>query len=57
MAVKVKADKRAEFDGIVKKMVAANRQHKGVNWTASGTVYGDRQTVYFTVSRPELCRD
>ena len=38
--VQVKPEKRADFDAISKKMVAANRQNKGDEWLAMETVYG-----------------
>jgi hypothetical protein len=43
----VKPEKRADFDAISKKMVAANRQAKGDSWIAMETVYGrgDRVTL------------
>src|ERR1700675_4711723 len=36
----VKPEKRADFDAITKKMVAANRQNKGDEWLTMETVYG-----------------
>jgi hypothetical protein len=48
---KVKQDKRTEYDGIVKKMVAANRQHKGDNWVTYQVEYGEAITLYFVSTR------
>jgi antibiotic biosynthesis monooxygenase (ABM) superfamily enzyme len=47
----VKPDKRAEFDAINKKMVAANRQNKGDTWIAMETVYGPGNRVSFISTR------
>src|SRR5437588_10371579 len=41
----VKPEKRADFDAISKKMVAANRQNKGDEWLAMETVYGTMNRV------------
>ena len=49
--VQVKPDKRAEFDAINKKIIAANRQNKGDNWLAMETVYGPGNRVTFTSTR------
>lgn len=49
--VKVKPEKRAEFDAINKKMVEMNRRNKGDHWLASETMYGETNTVYFTSQR------
>jgi quinol monooxygenase YgiN len=43
----VKPEKRAEFDAITKKMVAANRQNKGDNWLTLETIYGNGNRVTF----------
>lgn len=43
--VQVKPEKRADFDAISKKMVAANRQNKGDEWLAMETVYGPMNRV------------
>ena len=48
---KVKPEKRAECDAIMKRMVDANRLHKGDAWTTSETIYGDFNTVYFVSLR------
>src|SRR5438093_9105015 len=44
---KVKPEKRAEFDAVCKKIAEANRRFKGDNFLASGTVYGEGNTVSF----------
>src|SRR5213593_1397494 len=49
--VKVKPEKRAEFDAAVKKMVTANWKNKGDAWIASETSYGEGNTVFFTSLR------
>ena len=43
--VQVKPEKRADFDAISKKMVAANRQNKGDEWLAMETAYGPMNRV------------
>src|SRR5258708_39165334 len=43
--VKVKPEKRAEFDAINKKMAALNRRNKGDNWLASENTYGEGNVV------------
>ena len=47
----VKPEKRAEFDAIAKKMVAANRQSKGDIWLTMETVYGPGNRVTFVSTR------
>jgi antibiotic biosynthesis monooxygenase (ABM) superfamily enzyme len=47
----VKPEKRADFDAINKKMVAANRQNKGDSWIAMETVYGRGDRVTFISTR------
>jgi hypothetical protein len=47
----VKPDKRADFDAINKKLVAANRQNKGDEWMAMETVYGPMNRVTFVSMR------
>ena len=41
----VKPEKRADFDALSKKMVAANRQNKGDEWLAMETVYGPMNRI------------
>lgn len=50
-SVQVKPDKRADFDAISKKMVAANRQNKGDTWLAMETAYGPADRVTFVSTR------
>jgi hypothetical protein len=49
--VQVKPEKRADFDAITKKMVAANRQNKGDAWLTTETVYGQGDRVTFISMR------
>ena len=50
-SVQVKPDRRADFDAIAKKIVAANRQNNGDNWLALETVYGPGDRVTFVSPR------
>lgn len=52
--VKVKPEKRAEFDAIAKKIVDANRKHNGDRWLAFETSYGENNTVHFVSNRADL---
>jgi hypothetical protein len=47
----VKPEKRAAFDAISKKMVAANRQNKGDIWLTMETAYGPGNRVTFISTR------
>jgi hypothetical protein len=47
----VKPEKRAEFDAITKKMVAANHQNKGDAWLTMETAYGPGNRVTFVSMR------
>jgi hypothetical protein len=47
----VKPEKRADFDAITKKMVAANRQTKGDTWLTMETAYGPSNRVTFISMR------
>jgi len=49
--VKVKPEKRADFDAMSKKMAEANRKNKGDRWLAYESVYGETDTVVFGSSR------
>jgi hypothetical protein len=49
--VHVKPEKRAAFDALIKKLVAANRDHPGDNWVAVETTYGEGNTISFTSLR------
>lgn len=50
-SVKVKPEKRAQFDAVTKKFAAANRQNKGDAWLTTETVYGDGNRVTFASFR------
>ena len=50
-SVRVKPDKRLQFDAIAKKWAAANRQHKGDTWVAYQVEYGEQNTLYFVATR------
>ena len=47
----VKPDRRADFDALSRKIVDANRRHKGDQWLAYEGAYGEQNTVYFTSTR------
>jgi hypothetical protein len=49
--VQVKPDKRADFDALTKKMVAANRQNHGDSWLTIETTYGPGDRVTFISTR------
>jgi len=49
--VRVKPDKRAEFDAVSKKMAEANRKNNGDTWVAMETVYGENNVVTFVSTR------
>jgi hypothetical protein len=49
--VKVKPEKRAEFDAINKKMVALNRRNNGDVWLATENMYGEGNVVTFVSLR------
>jgi hypothetical protein len=49
--VKVKPEKRADFDAVVKKMVDANRRHNGDTWLTSEVSWGESNTVLFSSAR------
>lgn len=49
--VKVKPEKRAEFDAVAKKIADANRKYKGDHWLAYSTEYGEQNTVTFSSVR------
>jgi len=48
---RVKPEKRAAFDDVIKKMVDANRRHNGDIWLALEVEYGEQNTVAFSSSR------
>src|ERR1700704_4427171 len=49
--VKVKPDKRAEFDALNKKIADLNRRNHGDYWLAAESMYGEANTVYLTSQR------
>src|SRR5437868_12046221 len=49
--VKVKPEKRADFEAVAKKIAEAKRRHKGDAWLAYVTEYGDNNTVSFVSVR------
>ncbi len=49
--VKVKPEKRAEFDAINKKMVALNRRNNGDVWLSTENMYGEGNVVTFVSLR------
>lgn len=49
--VKVKPEKRADFEAVTKKIVEANKHNKGDNWLTFETVYGEGNTVFFVSPR------
>ena len=51
--VKVKPEKLADFQALTKKFVDANRKHKGDQWIALETVYGEGNVYQFTSSRKD----
>ncbi len=52
LIVRVKPEKRAEFDAVAKRIADANRRHKGDTWIASETTYGEQNTISFVTPRP-----
>jgi hypothetical protein len=52
LVCKVKPEKRADFDAILKKMADANRRHKGDTFIITNTEYGEGNTVTFISTRP-----
>jgi len=52
-SVRVKPDKRPQFDAIAKKWAVANRAHKGDNWVAYQVEYGEQNTLYFVGTRAD----
>ena len=51
LVVKVRPEKRADFDAINKKIAEANRQNQGDTWIAMETAYGENNTVTFISQR------
>jgi quinol monooxygenase YgiN len=51
MIVKVKPEKRADFDQILRKIADSNRKNKGDRWLTGETTYGEQNTIYFVSTR------
>src|SRR5947209_19791055 len=49
--VKVRPEKRADFDTVNRKIADANRKAKGDSWVASELQYGEGNTVQFLSHR------
>jgi hypothetical protein len=49
--VRVKPEKRTEFDAVSKKIADLNRKNKGDTWLAYEVLYGEQSTVYFVSKR------
>src|SRR3954453_14541218 len=49
--VKVRPEKRADFDAVSRRIADANRKAKGHFWTAMEGQYGEGNTVQFASSR------
>ncbi len=49
--VKVKPERRADFDAVSKKIADANRRNKGDTWVAMETMYGEGNVVTFISTR------
>lgn len=49
--VKIKPERRTDFDGIARKIADANRRFKGDNWIAYSSEYGDGPAVMFSSVR------
>ena len=49
--VKIKPEKRLEFEAINKRMVELERKNKSDYWTAAETLYGEQNTFYFVSQR------
>lgn len=52
--VKVKPEKRGDFDITGRKVADANRKNKGDHWVAYSVEYGDQNTVIFSAVRDNL---
>ena len=51
--VRVKPEKRADFDVISRRIAEANRKAKGDSWIAADVQYGEGNTVYFISTRKD----
>jgi len=54
LVVKVKPEKRADFDGVMKRIADANRKNQGDHWLAFETEYGENNTVYLASPRKDF---
>jgi hypothetical protein len=54
MAVKVRPEKHADFDALMRKAVEANSRHKGDHWITWNTAYGEGHTYYITTPRASM---
>jgi hypothetical protein len=52
--VKVKPERRAEFDALGKRVADANRKNKGDNFICSEVQFGEQNTIYYTSGRANL---
>jgi quinol monooxygenase YgiN len=52
--VKVKPEKRADFDGLAHKIVDANSRANGDRWIAYEPIYGEAHTIYMASSRKDM---
>lgn len=52
--VKVKPEKRMDFDGVMKRIADANRKNQGDHWLAFETEYGENNTVYIASPRKDF---
>jgi hypothetical protein len=52
--VKVKPEKRADFDAAARRIATANASAHGDRWLAYEPIYGETGTVYFASSRKDL---
>jgi hypothetical protein len=52
--VKVKPEKRVDFDGFARKVADANARAKGDRWLAYEPIYGEAHTIYFVSGRKDL---
>jgi quinol monooxygenase YgiN len=53
LVVKVKPERRADFDALNKRIVEANRNNQGDTWVALSTEYGENNTVSFISARTD----
>jgi hypothetical protein len=51
LTVKVRREKRSDFDTVVKKMLAVNRKNHGDTWVTTKRTYGENNVVTFISTR------